>query len=76
MDLTINLPTATFDRLRAEADARGATVEVIAAEVLDSRFGRRRHLSFAAAGSSTTGRGAAEAEALLTEEGFGDDSSS
>jgi hypothetical protein len=51
------------------------SIDELAAETISARFGPiRRKLSFAAAGSSTTGRSAAEAEQLLEEGGFGIDS--
>jgi len=72
---TIELPDEVAEALAAAAAERGMTVDQLAAEALAERFGpRRRVLSFAAAGSSTSGRTAAEAEALLEEGGFGVDS--
>lgn len=50
-------------------------VDELAVETISARFGPiPRRLSFAAVGSSTTGRTAAEAEQLLEEGGFGIDS--
>lgn len=72
--MTVELPEALAARLRTEANARGLSVEDVAVEALNEHFGPRRKLSFAAAGSSTSGRDAADAEALLAEGGFGIDS--
>lgn len=75
MTVTVELPEALAERLAAEAARRGVTVEDLAVETLSERFGpRRRRLSFAAIGSSSSGRRAAEAEELLAEGGFGIDS--
>lgn len=75
MTVTVELPEALAERLAAEAARRGLSVEALAVEALSERFGpRRRRLSFAAIGSSSTGRRAAEAEELLAEGGFGTDS--
>ena len=72
---TIELPDELAAALAAAAEARGVTVDELAAETLEAEFGpRRRILSFAAAGSSTSGRSAAEAEEMLEEGGFGVDS--
>lgn len=72
---TIELPDDIAAALAAAAAERGVSVDELAAETIESRFGpRRRTLTFAAAGSSTTGRTAAEAEELLDEGGFGTDS--
>lgn len=73
--VNVELPDAVAERLVAEAARRGLAVGDLAVEALSERFGPpRRHLSFAAIGSSSTGRRAAEAEALLAEGGFGTDS--
>jgi len=72
---TIEVPEDVAAALAAAAAERGMTVDQLAAEALAERFGpRRRVLSFAAAGASSSGRNAAEAEALLEEGGFGIDS--
>jgi hypothetical protein len=74
MSMSLDLPEAVAAQLTAEASRRGVTVEELAVEALSERFGpRRRKLSFAALGSSATGRRAAEAEQLLAEGGFGTD---
>jgi len=73
--VTVELPEVVAERLAAEAARRGVSVEDLAVETLVERFGpARRRLSFAAIGSSSTGRRAAEAEELLAEGGFGTDS--
>lgn len=75
MTVTVEIPEDLANRLRAEADARGLSVDEVAAEALGERFGpRRRTLSFAAAGSSVTGHRAADAEDLMNEGDFGIDS--
>ncbi len=72
---TIELPDEIAAALAAAAAQRGVSIDELAAETISARFGPiRRKLSFAAAGSSTTGRSAAEAEQLLEEGGFGIDS--
>ena len=73
----IELPDDVAAALAAAAAERGMSTDELAAEALAARFGpKRRALSFAGAGSSTTGRTAAEAEAeqLLEKGGFGIDS--
>jgi len=73
--VTVELPEALAERLATEAARRGLSVTDLALEALSERFGSpRRRLSFAAIGSSSTGRHAAEAEELLAEGGFGTDS--
>jgi len=72
---TIQLPDDVAAALAAAAADREVSVDELAAETISARFGPvRRTLSFAAIGSSTTGRTAAEAEQLLEEGGFGIDS--
>lgn len=71
----IELPEPVAKCLAEAAVERGISADELAAEVIAARFGpRRRTLSFAAAGSSTSGRGGAEAEEMLEEGGFGIDS--
>ena len=75
MSMTVEVPEPLAGRLAAEAQVRGVTAEQVAVEVLTERFGQpRRKLSFAALGSSTSGRRAADAEQTLAEGGFGIDS--
>ncbi len=72
---TIELPDDVAEALATAAAERGMDADELAAEALAERFGpRRRRLSFIGLGSSTSGRTAAEAEALLEEGGFGIDS--
>lgn len=69
---TVELPDEVFNGLERAAAERGMTADQLAAQVLAEQFGpQRRRLSFAAAGASTSGRSAAEAEQLLAEGGFG-----
>jgi hypothetical protein len=75
MALTVHLPGEVAAALEAEAARRGQTPDQVAADVLAEQLprpGARRRLAFAAAGSSTSGHSAAEAEDLLAE-GFGRD---
>lgn len=78
MAMTVSLPGEVAAALEAEAARRGQTPDKVAADLLaadllsarpDSGVARRR-LAFAAAGASSSGRGAAEADDLLAE-GFG-----
>jgi len=72
---TVELPEDVAAALASAAAERGMTTDELAAEALAAQFGpRRRTLSFAAAGASTSGRSAAEAEEMLEEGGFGIDS--
>jgi len=72
---TIELPDDVAAALAAAAAERGLTVDQLATEALTAQFGpQRRVLSFVAAGASTSGRSAAEAEQMLDEGGFGIDS--
>ena len=71
---TIELPDGVAAALAAAAAERGMSVDELAAETISARFGpKRRTLSFVAAGRSRRSRGAAEAEQLLEEGGFGID---
>ncbi len=72
---TIELPDDVAAALAAAAAQRGITADELAVEALAARFGpRRRTLSFAGIGSAEVDRGAAHAEELLEEGGFGTDS--
>jgi hypothetical protein len=76
MTLTVHLPGELAAALEAEAARRGQTPDQVAADLLAERLpppGARRRLAFAAVGSSTSGRGAADADDMLAE-GFGRDS--
>jgi hypothetical protein len=46
MTLTIELPPATLERLKAEAEATGKDVQTVVREAVEARFARRRQ-SFA-----------------------------
>jgi hypothetical protein len=75
MLLTVHLPGELAAALEAEAARRGQSPDEVAADLLAERLpraGARRRLAFAAVGSSTSGRNAAEAEDMLAE-GFGRD---
>ena len=70
----IEIPESVLERVAAAAAEKGLTTDELAAQVLAERFKpRRRTLRFGAAGASTSGRTAGEAEDLLTEGGFGVD---
>ena len=68
--LTVEIEEGVAERVTAEAAERGLTLEALAAEVLTERFPPRRKLGFVRLGRSTSGRGAADDEAMLAE-GFG-----
>ncbi|MCI0680710.1 MAG: hypothetical protein L0Y71_01285 [Gemmataceae bacterium] len=42
MTLKIDLPPATLEELKAEAEARGKDVETVAREAIESRLARRK----------------------------------
>ena len=72
---SVELPEDIAACLAAAAEERGMTADELAAEALATQFGpRRRKLSFAGAGASTSGRSAAETEEMLEEGRFGLDS--
>jgi hypothetical protein len=77
MSMTVHLPGEVAAALEAEAARRGQTPDRVAADLLSADLledrphgSPRRRLAFAAAGASSSGRGAAEADDLLAE-GFG-----
>jgi hypothetical protein len=76
MTLTLHLDGAVAEALAAEAARRDQTADELAAALLAAQLRKpataHRHLSFAAVGESTSGRGAAEADEMLTD-GFGRD---
>jgi hypothetical protein len=75
MTLTVHLSAELAAALEAEAARRGQSADQVAAELLAERLpqpGARRRLAFAAVGSSTSGRSAADADDMLAE-GFGRD---
>ncbi len=77
MSMTVHLPSELGAALEAEAERRGQTPDRVAADLLAAHLTghgatKRRTLSFAAVGASTSGRGAADADEMLAE-GFGRD---
>jgi hypothetical protein len=76
MSLTVHLPGELAAALEAEAARRGQTPDQVAADLLAAQLPphgtRRRRLAFAGVGSSSSGRGAADADELLAER-FGRD---
>jgi plasmid stability protein len=80
VSLSVNLPGELGAALEAEAARRGQTPEQVAADLLSvglltpraAESGAKRVLAFAAVGESTSGRAAADADAMLAE-GFGRD---
>lgn len=76
MTVTLDLPAEAQARLQAEATRRGITLDQLIAELADSlpadgdtpRYKR----AFVGIGSSTSGRGARNADQMLAE-GFGRD---
>lgn len=78
MSLTVRLPGKLAAALEAEAARRGQTPDQVAADLLAAQLpspsgsSPRRTLAFAAAGASSSGRGAADADELLAG-GFGRD---
>jgi len=78
VSLTVHLPEDLARRVTEVAEARHVSPEQVAIETISSHLEAvtgeqpRRHLAFAAIGSSGSSRGAAEADELLAE-GFGRD---
>jgi hypothetical protein len=75
MSVTVDLPEELLDALRAEADQRGVSIDVVIAESLSEHLGPapRRQMAIFAVGASGGRRGrAAEADELLAD-GFGSD---
>ena len=76
MTLTVELPEDTLARLRAEAERRGVSIELVIAELAETlppeTAGDERKLSFIGLGASTSGRRARDADNLLAD-GFGRD---
>lgn len=75
--MTLDLSDEAMARLRAEADRRGISVEVLVGELAASlpaegQDASPRKLRFFALGASTSGRSAADADEMLAE-GFGRD---
>jgi hypothetical protein len=79
MTLTVHLDDPVAGALAAEAARRGQSTDQVAADLLAAQLPApnaatvpRRRLAFAGVGSSSSGRGAADADELLAE-GFGRD---
>lgn len=76
MTLTVDLPESTLARLRAEAERRGMSVDLLIAELAEAlpteSASAQGKLSFIGLGSSTSGRRAREGDDLLAD-GFGRD---
>jgi hypothetical protein len=75
MTVTVDLPEDALARLRAEAQRRGVSIDVVIAELTaalppESSPGTRTGLSFVGLGSSNSGRYARDADELLAD-GFG-----
>lgn len=69
---TIEIDDEVAKRVADAAAERGVAPEQVAGEAVAEKFPPRRKLAFAAIGSSSSGRGAAEADEMLAE-GFGRD---
>ena len=76
MAVTLDLSAEAQARLRADAIRRGITVDQLVTEIADSFPAEtttpRRKLAFVGIGSSSSGRGARDADEMLAE-GFGRD---
>lgn len=76
MTVTLDLPAEAQARLQAESNRRGITLDQLIAEIAasfpDGAAAPRRKLAFVGIGSSTSGRGARDADEMLAE-GFGRD---
>lgn len=76
MTLTVDLPESTLARLRAEAERRGVSIDLLIAELAEALPAEtpelERKLSFIGLGSSSSGRYARDADELLAD-GFGRD---
>lgn len=74
MTVTVDLSESTLARLRAEAERRGVSIDVVIAELAETlppeTANEERKLSFIGLGASTSGRHAREADDLLAD-GFG-----
>ncbi len=74
--VTLALPAEAQARIQAEATRRGITLDQLVAEIADSFPAEtttpRRKRAFVGIGSSTSGRGARNADEMLAE-GFGRD---
>ncbi len=76
MTVTLDLPEEAQARLRAEAARRGVSVDLLIAQIAATfpavTTTPTRKLGFVGIGSSTSGRGARDADEMLAE-GFGRD---
>ncbi len=76
MTVTVDLPEDALARLRAEAERRGVSIDLVIAELAEALPAEpptaKRTLSFIGLGSSTSGRRARDADDLLAD-GFGRD---
>jgi hypothetical protein len=76
MTLTVEISEDALARLRAEADRRGVSIDVVIAELAETlppeSPSEERKLSFIGLGASTSGRRARDADELLAD-GFGRD---
>ncbi len=76
MTVTLNLPVEAQARLEAEASRRGITLDQLIVEIADRLPAEgavpKHRLGFVGIGSSTSGRGARDADEILAE-GFGRD---
>lgn len=76
MTVTLDLPDEAQARLQAEAARRGVSVDVLIAQIAATfppvTTTPRRKLGFVGIGSSTSGRGARDADEILAK-GFGRD---
>lgn len=74
MTLTLELSEGTLARLRAEAERRGVSIDLLIAELAETlppeAAAEERALSFIGLGASTSGRRARDADDLLAD-GFG-----
>jgi len=76
MTVRVDLPEDALARLRAEAERRGVSIDLVIAELAEALPAeappQKRAPSFIGLGSSTSGRRARDADDLLAE-GFGRD---
>jgi hypothetical protein len=76
MTVTVELSESTLARLRAEAERRGVSIDVVIAELAETlppeTASEKRKLSLIGLGASTSGRRARDADDLLAD-GFGRD---
>jgi hypothetical protein len=74
MTLTVEISGDTLARLRAEADRRGVSIDLLIAELAETlppeAAAEERKLSFIGLGASTSGRRARDTDGLLAD-GFG-----